>query len=109
MLSSNADKKRGWRVALAALTFGVVAALGTTASSARADEGWHRGWEHHDWDRDRGWDRDRHSHGWGWHQPRWYSYGWYDPPVVYAPAPPPAVYAPPAYYPGGLSVYIPLR
>jgi hypothetical protein len=114
MVSTNTGKRRGWRIALAALTFGTIAAAGIASTPAKADEGWHRGWERHEgWRRDHDWDGDRHwrGWGWGWHQPRYYgyrTYGWYDPPV-YEPAPPPVVYGPPAYYPGGLSVYIPLR
>lgn len=100
MVSSNAGKRRGWRIAMAALTFGTIAVAGMTTSPANADEGRHRGWDRHEWRHD-GW--DHHARGWGWHRPyRYgYGYGWYEPP--------PAVYGPPAYYPGSLNVYIPLR
>ena len=109
MQSSNTSKRHGWRIALAALAFGTIAAVGVGAAPARA-EGWHRGSEHHEWGRGHDWDRHWRGWGWGWHGPRWYGWGWYDPPpAVYVPAPPPVVYPPPAYYPGGLGVYIPLR
>ncbi|HLG86368.1 MAG TPA: hypothetical protein VKZ79_04145 [Alphaproteobacteria bacterium] len=110
MVSSNAGKRRGWRIALAALALGTVAAAGIASAPAKADEGWHRGWERHEgWRHDHDWDRHWHGWGWGWRQPRYYGYGYYaPPPVVYEPAPPPVVYAPQPYY-GSLNVYIPLR
>ena len=79
----------------------LTAAAGTAlfASSAFADEGRHRGWEHERWEQHERWEHRHH----------WHPYGGYvvvNPAPYYAPAPvdmaPPApVYSAPApaYYP----------
>lgn len=91
MVFSKMGKKRVWGLALGALALGTVAA--GTATPAKADNGWHRGWDnHHDY---------RHDNWRRWEPPRRY----YAPPrVVYVPRPyyyqpPRLVYAPRPYYP----------
>jgi hypothetical protein len=90
------------RGAALALVLAAVAG-GIATRPARADDGWHRGHERHEW-REHAW----REHAWRereWRLHHGYAYG--PPAYVYAPAPayvpapayayaPPVIYAPPA-------------
>ena len=70
--------------------------LGSSPTTAMADDDWHRHWEHdRGWHEHRDWDRGYYGRG--------YYGGYYAPPVVVAPAPYGYYAPPPVYYNPGVT------